>query len=148
MADTPVVYWDASAVLSALFSDSHSQSAKKWANINGLHLISTFAYAEVCAVIARMIREKVLPKKGAKAAFEILEKGPWRKIAVHPEWQMMRSLSAKWPLRSADLWHLTAAKSLVNELPELAVLTFDKRLQAAAKRTGTRTAETEVTSIG
>jgi hypothetical protein len=45
-------------------------------------------------------------------------------------------LATKWPLRGADLWHLAAAKSLQTELPELAFLSFDLKLAAAAKGEG------------
>ena len=44
----------------------------------------------------------------------------------------MRALSAKWPLREADLWHLAAAATLRKEFPELKFLTFDQRLKKAA----------------
>jgi len=31
------------------------------------------------------------------------------RIYTWPEWEIVRALSAKWPLRGADLWHLAAA---------------------------------------
>ncbi|MDQ5874602.1 MAG: hypothetical protein M3526_04365 [Actinomycetota bacterium] len=34
-------YWDASAVLSALFLDEHSPRAVKWAMLDGMHLMSS-----------------------------------------------------------------------------------------------------------
>jgi len=55
-----VVYWDASAILSALFKDSRSEEAIEWSRKKGVHLISTLAYAEVCAVITRLERERIL----------------------------------------------------------------------------------------
>ena len=127
-----VIYWDSSAILSALFSDSHSKTAKKWAGETGLHFISTLAYAEVSAVIARMKRERVLVQTLVDAAFEALEQGPWRRIYTWPEWGAVQALSAKWPLRGADLWHLAAATTLRKELRELTFLTFDQRLKKAA----------------
>ena len=45
---------------------------------------------------------------------------------------MIRSLSNKWPLRGADLWHLAAAKNLHREFPELFLLSFDNQLKRAA----------------
>jgi len=42
-----VVYWDASAILSALFKDLRSEEAIEWIRKKGVHLISTLAYAEV-----------------------------------------------------------------------------------------------------
>ena len=130
--NTLLIYWDSSAILSALFSDTHSNTAKKWANETGLHFISTLAYAEVSAVIARMKRERILGDTLVNAAFETLDRGPWRRIYTWPEWEIVRALSAKWPLRGAELWHLAAATTLRKEFPELTFLTFDQRLKKAA----------------
>ncbi len=130
------IYWDASAVLSVLFKDSFTDDAQMWAQKKGFHFMSTLTYAETCAVIARMQRERILADILIKASFEALEEGPWRRLTISPEWIVMRSLSAKWPLRGADLWHLSAAKSLQKELPELLLLTFDNRLQKAAQGEG------------
>ena len=128
----PVNYWDSSAILSALFSDTHSNTAKKWADETGLHFISTLTYTEVSAVIARMKREHVLVETLVNAAFEVLNQGPWRRIYTWPEWEIVRALSTKWPLRGADLWHLATAITLRKEFPELTFLTFDNRLKNAA----------------
>jgi len=87
-------------------------------------------------VIARMQRESILSDILIKASFEALEDGPWRRLTIWPEWVIVRSLSAKWPLRGADLWHLSAAKSLQKQLPEMVLLTFDNRLQKAAQGEG------------
>jgi len=129
---THVIYWDSSAILSALFTDAHSKTAKKQADTKGLHIISTLVNAEVSAVIARMQRQHVLVETLVNAAFEVLDQGPWRRIYTWPEWEIVRALSAKWPLRGADLWHLATAITLRKEFPELTFLTFDKRLKNAA----------------
>jgi predicted nucleic acid-binding protein len=131
-----VIYWDASAVLSALFKDSHSDDALKRANEDGVHLISSLAYAETCAVIARMQRERILADVLIEAAHEVLAEGPWRRLNALPEWTVMLPLSKKWPLRGADLWHLATAKSLEKQLPELFLLTFDVQLGEAARGEG------------
>jgi predicted nucleic acid-binding protein len=47
---------------------------------------------------------------------------------------MIKALSQKWSLRGADLWHLAVGKTLQNQIPELELLTFDKRLRIAAKK--------------
>ena len=134
MADNALlIYWDSSAILSALFSDTHSDKAKKWADETGLHFISTLAYAEVNAVIARMKRKHILAETLVNAAFEVLDQGPWRKIYTLPDWEIVRALSARWTLRGADLWHLATATTLRKELPELTFLTFDQRLEKASR---------------
>ncbi len=38
-----VVYWDASAVLSALLKDDHSKDAQKWASRAGYHFLSSLS---------------------------------------------------------------------------------------------------------
>ena len=129
----PVVYWDASAILSVLFTDTHSESARALAHQAGLHLVSTLAYSETCAVIARLQRDRVLADVLIHAAFEVLEEGPWRRLTAWPDWSTVRSLAVKWPLRGADLWHLALIKSLQAQLPEIRLLTFDARLHSAAE---------------
>ena len=131
--DSVVVYWDSSAVLSALLTDDHSGEAKSWSDTEGLHFLSTLAYAEVSAVIARLQRERLLTDTLAKSAFEVLDNGPWRLFYAWPEWNIIRSLSSRWPLRGADLWHLATAKTLNHEFPELLLLSFDNRLNQAAR---------------
>ncbi|MFO7740091.1 MAG: hypothetical protein R6V46_16550 [Desulfatiglandaceae bacterium] len=68
-----------------------------------------------------------------QAVFEVLDSGPWRRIFSSPDLEVVRELSAKWPLRGADLWHLATAKSLRQDFPELLLLSFDARLNQAAK---------------
>jgi len=134
--DFRVIYWDTSAILSVLFKDRHSDTAQRWVHKEGVHFISTLAYAEACAVIARMQRESVFADILAQASFETLNEGPWRRLAAWPEWIIVQSLSARWPLRGADLWHLATAKSIQKEIPERVLLTFDARLQKAAEGEG------------
>ena len=55
------IYWDASVILSVLLTDVHDDEAQNWADREkSIHLISTLAYAETCAVIARMQRDGLL----------------------------------------------------------------------------------------
>jgi predicted nucleic acid-binding protein len=129
-----VIYWDSSAILSALFKDTRSEEAIEWSQKKGVHLISTLAYAEVCAVIIRLKRERILADVLVNAAFEVLEQGPWRHLNILPEWDEIKILSQKWSLRGADLWNLAAAKTLQSQIPELELLTFDKRLMSAVKK--------------
>jgi predicted nucleic acid-binding protein len=131
-----VVYWDTSAVLSSLFTDDHSPQAQHWAGLNGFHFLSTLTYAETCAVIAGLERERRVAGILAEAAMEAFHEGPWRRVNAQPAWNLMASLSKKWSLRGADLWHLALAKDLQAHTPELVLLTFDERLQAAAQGEG------------
>ena len=131
-----VLYWDASAILSVLIQDAHSQTATKAARRPLTHLISTLGYAEVIAVIARLERERELPTVLADSARELVRLGPWRRLALQPDWATIDELATRWPLRGADLWHLAVASTLRRELPELRMIGFDSRLAAAALSMG------------
>jgi predicted nucleic acid-binding protein len=130
------VYWDSSSVLSVLFKDSHSKEALTWFRKDGIHLISTLGYTEVCTVISRINREKLLADILIEVAFKALKTGPWRYLNMWPEWEKLKALSQKWPLKGTHLWHLATAKALQNQIPELTILTFDSRLKIAAKGEG------------
>lgn len=132
----PVVYWDASAILSVLIRDTHSTRATAVARRPATHLMSTLAYAEVSAVIARLQRERQLPAALADSCRELLRGGLWRRLVLQPDWATMDEQAGRWPLRGADLWHLATTITLTREVPEVRVLTFDARLGAAADRLG------------
>ena len=128
-----VIYWDASAILSALLLDEHSQDAQKWASQSGHHFLSHLSYAEVLAVLSRIRRERDMAALLVDAAVEVLENGPWKRLFIVPPWNVIKNLSDKWPLRGADLWHLSAAKGLQDHFPELQLLTYDTKLKVAAQ---------------
>ena len=127
-----VVYWDTSGILSALFEDAQSKEALVWLKKRGIHLISSLGYAEVCAVVSRLKRGKKLSAVFADAVLDTLTSGPFRHLNIQPDRKWVVSLSAKWPLRGADLWHLAAAKTFEEQIPELVMLTLDDRMRAAA----------------
>lgn len=130
------VYWDASAILAVLFDEEHSKEAALIAQENALHLISSLGYAESCAVLSRIQRERLLSDILVRAAFDALENGIWRRLNLSPTWKDCRDLGRKWPLRGADLWHLATARRLQKEIPELILFTFDERLKSAAAGEG------------
>lgn len=135
-AESPIIYWDASAVLSVLFKDRHSRLALKWAHGDGVHLLSSLAYAETLAVISRLKRERILAEVLIQAALDTLDEGPWRRLNASPDWKLTVSLADQWPMRGADLWHLATAKSLQDQFPELVLLSYDAPLHAAAQGEG------------
>ena len=138
MIDQPlvVVYWDTSAILSALLQDSHSDEARKWIEKSGLHLMSTLSFAETHAVLARIRREKLMADVLVSAARRSLQLGPWNRLNISPQWSDIESLGYEWNLRGADLWHLAMARTVQKEIPELRLLTFDDRLKLAASGVG------------
>jgi predicted nucleic acid-binding protein len=131
-----VIYWDTSAILSALFRDDHSENAAKYVRSAGYHFVASLGWAEAHAVMGRIEREGALSKLLVDAARDALEGGPWRRINAGPNWKSLQSLAREWPLRGADLWHLATAKELQGEIPELTLLSFDQRLNLAAKGEG------------
>ena len=137
----PVLYWDASALLSALVQDTHSKVAARWAATDALHLVSTLGWAETTAVLHRLAAEGHLTKVLVDSALESLTAGPWRLILRGPQRHDIESLAGKHTLRGADLWHLAQARAMLAELPALRVLTFDRRLREAAELEGLLSSE-------
>jgi predicted nucleic acid-binding protein len=133
MTEKPVIYWDTSAIISALFKDVHSQEAWSWSRREGVHLLSSLAMAETYTVINRIDRERALPEILVSAALEAFEQGPWHSINMNPDRKHFKRLGSKWPLRGADLWHLSMTCTLRNSLPEIRLLTFDQLLLIAAR---------------
>jgi predicted nucleic acid-binding protein len=136
-ATTRILYWDASALLSLLVEDRHSASARRAAGKRAAsHLVSSLALAEVHAVLARLERERILGPESHRELRSRLRGGPWRATAVHPAAERLGDLASRHPLRGADLWHLGAALALADALPGLRMLSFDRRLAAAADAEG------------
>jgi len=128
-----VIYWDSSAILSALVEDDHTDQAQEWLKKRGAHVVSTLSYAEVLAVFERLRRSGVVSEKLVDRSLEGLERGPWQRLDLQPDWGDIRSLASQWSLRGADLWHLSTAMGLRREIGEMILLTFDKRLRLAAQ---------------
>lgn len=119
-----------------LIADVHSPVASTTARSSGVHLLSTLGYAEALAVVTTLERDGSLPPTLATNAKDVIVNGPWRRLALQPDWKSIGVLSTRWPLRGADLWHLASAETLRRELPELKVITFDMRLSVAAQGIG------------
>jgi len=128
-----VVYWDASAVLSLLFDDIHTENALSWwKRSRTVHLLSSLAFVETAAVIGRLERTGSLDAPLTETAYANLAAWGWRKTSIQPDSELAGTYARRWPLRGADLWHLACACTLLRQLPELRLLTFDKRLYEAA----------------
>ncbi len=126
------VYWDTSALLSALFNEEHSEEARRLAASPHLQLLSSLAWSEFHSALARALREQRLPAVLIDATEAAVQGGPWRHVNAAPRAEWTRSLARRWPLRGADLWHLALAKTLQADLPELGLVTFDEALAEAA----------------
>ena len=136
MTTRRVLYWDTSAVLSALLADSHSRQARRLLTPADVHLVSSLTSAEFHAVLARLEREGHLAPVLSEAASSAYNTGPWRRVTTGPDPAALRPLAVRWPLRGADLWHLALARRLRAQIPELELLTFDMALRGAARGEG------------
>lgn len=128
-----VVYWDASAVLSLLFEDIHTENALSWwKRSRTVHLLSSLAFVETVAVIGRLGRTGSLDTPLVEKAYANLTAWGWRRTSIQPDPDLAKTYARRWPLRGVDLWHLACACTLRRQLPELRLLTFDNRLHEAA----------------
>lgn len=135
MADL-IAYWDTCAVMAALLREAHSERAERLASRPGLHLLSTLTWAEAQATLARLRRERRAADVLVDAAEEALLAGPWRRVLAPPPWDAVRLAARRHALRGADLWHLASCIGLRDELPGLALVTFDRELADAARADG------------
>lgn len=138
MNDYPfdIFYWDASAVLSTLLNDEHSREARSLVQREALHLGSSLTWAEVHAVLSRVKQEGLLAPMLVDSSLATLDAGPWRWLTISPDFGITREMAKHHVLRGADLWHLTVTKSLLQEFPNLRVVTFDQRLARATVEEG------------
>lgn len=130
------LYWDSSAVLALLLRENRGALAEDALASGDLHFRSSLTLAETYATLARVERAQLQTPEGIARAYEAFARAGWSDIPGQPDRILLRSLAARYALRGADLWHLSLAKTLHAELPELRLLTFDERLAAAAQAEG------------
>ncbi len=126
------LYWDATAILSAIAEDRHSTVARRRLAAAGPHLVSSLAFTEVCAVLTRLARDHHLSARHLRLAISSLRARPWSALHLEPDRRLAADLASRHALRGADLWHLAAAATLTTELPGLELITFDAGLASAA----------------
>lgn len=133
MSDTEnVLYWDASAVISTLVRDVHSDNALAMFETAATHLISTLAHAEICAVIARLFHSGSADKIIVQGILNDYNNGPWQEVMAQPDLVDMEALAMRVSLRGADLWHIACVSTLRRDLPELSLITYDIKMCATA----------------
>ena len=130
------IYWDSSAILAHLFGDVHGARASAYVQTTARHVVSSLAWAECAAAIARSQRSAALAAPNAELALRAISSSPWIAIADGPAPATLRALAVRYPLCGADLWHLALAVDLAEQIPELRLLTFDTVLSAAAHAEG------------
>ena len=89
-------------IVSVLFHDDRSTDAMTIANMPATHVMSSLAWAETHAVIARIERERALANALVDAARETLSRGPWRRLMLDPDGTIVARLTRAWPLLSRD----------------------------------------------
>jgi predicted nucleic acid-binding protein len=141
MPDARLVYWDASAILSVLTPDDHTEQAVATVEMEAIHVVSSLADAEVAAVLGRSVRRQLLDRATANQALDRLERPPWRRSTVTPRPEVVRAMSRRHALRGADLWHVAAAITLSLDVGEVIVASFDTELTAAASAEGITVAD-------
>lgn len=136
MDEPACYYWDASVLLSFLVGETHTSTARAFAEYPGLHVISSLAYAETAAVLGRMAAQGMVEHEAVVALLDSLEEGTWRHTPSTPSRLVLRDLGAFSGLRGADLWHAGLVLTLSREYGEFALLSFDRRLCDAAQAAG------------
>jgi len=131
-----VLYWDASAIVSAIVRDERSDRVEDLVSRDATHLVSSLAWAETHAVVARAERDGRLAPVLCDAARDALNAPLWRRANIAPDWNIVANLARSRALRGADLWHLATAKTLLADIPELLFVSFDQRLVDAATEAG------------
>lgn len=128
-----ILNWDASAILSLLVEDEHSPVARACAAREGVHVMSSLAFAETASVLTRVARS---PATGVDPRGRIdAARAFWRFTPVAPGPAEIEA-AATAGLRGADTWHLGFHIAAERETPGLKTLTFDRALAAALRVRG------------
>lgn len=130
-----VLYWDASAVLSLLLPDTHTETARAHASTERAHIVSSLTNAQVYAVLSKLERIRAIDSERAASARQRFFRGLWSSVSVDPSRALVQRLAQRWKLKGADLWHLGAATALRVESP-LELLSFNRMLVEAARGEG------------
>ncbi|MGH7544806.1 MAG: type II toxin-antitoxin system VapC family toxin, partial [Gemmatimonadota bacterium] len=104
----PVVYWDGSAVASALVRRPESERVLAVLREPAVHLVSTLAWVEALAEAARLVRDGALSRELRNAVGDALERGPWRLTYACPRRSVLEDAVAG-PYDAATRWHFGTA---------------------------------------
>ena len=138
-------YWDASALVPLIVSESGTDLARSWLAADGEVVTWAWTRVEIASAVERRAREGALSREERRTVLDRLHKfaDTWDEVA---EILAVRSkaglLLARHPLRAADAGQLGAAL-LVNEQlggGSLWFMCLDRRLSEAAEVEGLRVA--------
>ncbi|HEX5108513.1 MAG TPA: type II toxin-antitoxin system VapC family toxin [Vicinamibacterales bacterium] len=133
-------FWDASAVIPLLVSESTTRSAMSLATRDPVMLVWWATEVECASAVARLERDGNIDDEVATQAFDRLKQLAIRWNEIEPN-DAIRETAVRFlrvhPLRAADALQLAAAFVAAERRPSsLELVTLDGRLAAAARREG------------
>lgn len=131
-----MIFCDSSALIKKYVDEAGSARVTDLLAAAELIAVSRLAYPEIVAALGRKHREKGITTQGHRQALEVFEHD-WRELVVvelsEELQQLIRRLSARHPLKGADLVHLASAIWIGKGVKRrVTFLGSDARLQRAA----------------
>ena len=133
-------FWDASAIVPLLVSETSSRSLQALAKQDSTMLVWWGSEVECASALARIERDGALEPRDAARVFERLRQlsGGWQEIEPS---DVIRQAAIRFlrvhPLRAADALQLAAAYAAAEQRPaSLDMVTLDERLAIAARKEG------------
>ena len=133
-------FWDASAIVPLLVSETSSRSLQALAKQDSTMLVWWGSEVECASALARIERDGALDPRDAARVFERLRQlsGVWHEIEPS---DVIRQAAIRFlrvhPLRAADALQLAAAYAAAEQRPaSLDMVTLDERLALAARKEG------------
>jgi hypothetical protein len=133
-------FWDASAIVPLLVSETSSRSVQALAKQDSTMLVWWGSEVECASALARIERDGALDPRDAARVFERLRQlsGGWQEIEPS---DVIRQTAIRFlrvhPLRAADALQLAAAYAAAEQRPaSLDMVTLDERLAIAARKEG------------
>ena len=133
-------FWDASAIVPLLVSETSSRSLQALAKQDSTMLVWWGSEVECASALARIEHDGALDPRDAARVFERLRQlsGGWQEIEPS---DVIRQAAIRFlrvhPLRAADALQLAAAYAAAEQRPaSLDVVTLDERLAIAARKEG------------
>ncbi|MDR3422964.1 MAG: hypothetical protein P4L80_17245 [Xanthobacteraceae bacterium] len=133
-------FWDASAIVPLLVSETSSRALQALAKQDSTLLVWWGSEVECASTLARIERDGALDPRDAARVFERLRQlsGVWHEIEPS---DVIRQAAIRFlrvhPLRAADALQLAAAYAAAEQRPaSLDMVTLDERLAVAARKEG------------
>jgi hypothetical protein len=140
-------FWDASAIVPLLVSETSSRALQALAKQDSTMLVWWGSEVECASALARIERDGALDPRDAARVFERLRQlsGAWQEIEPS---DVIRQAAIRFlrvhPLRAADALQLAAAYAAAEQRPvSLDMVTLDERLAIAARKEGFVVADAE-----